>query len=214
MKLLSFYSIFTFAFLALFQLSAFAQVSNDSCTTALLIPDVLSDQAFVCVESTTLTAQPESFNNSCSIGDFPTVWFLVQTDGNAALMNIHVTTDDFESPTISLYWGIPDCSDLQQVSLTQSNLPCIMGSNGKAEALGSDVGANQNYYIAISGINTVGGEIELCVSTVSVASLCVLDRDIEITGRSSGGPLTGPFFPGETVSICMNVNSYTASNNG
>ena len=46
------------------------------------------------------------------------------------------------------------------------------------------------------------------------ASLCVVDRDIEIVSRSSGGPLEGPFFPGETVSICMNVNSYTAAVNG
>lgn len=214
MKIFSLYTILTFFFFAVFQQSTYAQVSNDSCTTAMVIPDVYSDQAFVCVESTTLNALPESYGNNCFINDFPTVWFLVQTDGNAALMNIQVTTDDFESPTISLFLGLPDCSDLQLVSLTQSNLPCVVGSNGEAEALGTDVGGSTNYYIAVSGINTAGGDIEVCVNTISPASICVIDRNIEITSRSSGGPLEGPFFPGETVGICMNVNSFSAAGNG
>ena len=214
MKKLSLYSFLTFVFITVSHHFAMSQVSNDSCTTAFLIPDVLSDQAFVCVESTTLNAQPESINNACSIGNFPTVWFHVPTDGNATLMNIQVTTSDFEAPTITLFLGLPDCSNLQLVGLTQSNLPCIVGSNGEAEALGSDVGANANYYIAVSGINTVGGEIEICVNTVSAASICVIDREIVITSRSSGGPLEGPFFPGETVGVCMNVNSFSAAGNG
>src|SRR5688572_9884909 len=113
MKIFTLYAIVITAVFTLFYHDTTAQVSNDSCTTALLIPDVQSDQAFVCVESTTLNAQPESINNSCSIGNFPTVWLHVQTDGNAALMNIQVTTDDFEAPTISLFLGLPDCSNLQ-----------------------------------------------------------------------------------------------------
>ena len=46
------------------------------------------------------------------------------------------------------------------------------------------------------------------------AFVCVLDRNIEIIARSTGGPLEGPFEPNEKVSICMNVNEYTAANNG
>ncbi|MDZ4748703.1 MAG: gliding motility-associated C-terminal domain-containing protein [Saprospiraceae bacterium] len=187
---------------------------NDLCTEAELIPNVLSDMAFVCVPGCNLFADPELFNNGCEIGTFSTVWFQVNTDGLASLMNIQVQSQDFTAPTITLFHQITDCTDLEIVPLTGSNLPCVVGSNNEAEAFGSDVGANAIYFIAISSFNSVGGEFELCVNTISSASNCVTSRDIEITSRSSGGPLEGPFFPGETVGVCMNVNSYTAANNG
>ncbi len=187
---------------------------NDICAEATPILDVMSDMAFVCMDGCNLFADPETFNNSCGIGDFPTVWFQVNTDGAATLMNIQVTSDDFSAPTISLFWQTTDCDALTPVPLTTSNLPCVVGSNGEAEAFGSDVGASSIYYIAVSSLNNVGGNFEICVNTISSASNCVTARDIEITGRSANGPLEGPFFPGETVSICMNVDSYTAANNG
>ncbi len=187
---------------------------NDICAEATPIPDVMSDMAFVCIDGCNLFADPELFNNSCGVGNFPTVWFQVQTDGAATLMNIQVNSDDFDAPTISLFWQTTDCDALTPVPLTTSNLPCVVGSNGEAEAFGSDVGASSIYYIAVSSLNNVGGDFSICVNTISSASNCVTSRDIEITGRSSNGPLEGPFFPGETVSICMNVDSYTAANNG
>lgn len=188
--------------------------TNDICPEATLIPNVISDQAFVCVDGCNLFADPETFNNGCAIGQFSTVWFQVPTDGSATLMNIQVTSDDFDAPTISLFQQVTDCTDLQPIGLTQSNLACIVGSNGEAEALATDVGSSEIYYIAVSSLNSVGGNFEICVNTISVASACVIDRNIEITARSFGGPLEGPFLPGEVISVCMNVNSYTAIGNG
>ena len=187
---------------------------NDMCTEAEVIPNVMSDEAFVCVPGCNLFADPEPFNNACNIGVFSTVWYQVFTDGNATLMNIQVQSDVFDAPTITLFQQLTDCNDLVQIPLTTSNLPCVVGSNGEAEAFGTDIGASTIYYIAVSSLNNIGGEFELCVNTISSASNCVTARDIEITGRSSNGPLEGPFFPGETVSICMNVDAYTAANNG
>ncbi len=188
--------------------------TNDDCAQATIINNVMSDQPFVCVDGCNLFADPETVNNACGIGDFSTVWFEVMTDGAATLMNIDVQSTDFSAPTITLFHQITDCSNLQNVGLTQSNLSCITGSNGEAEALGSNVGANEIYYIAVSSLNSVGGNFTICVNTISQASACVTSSEIVITARSAGGPLTGPFFPGETVSICMNVNSYTAAGNG
>lgn len=187
--------------------------TNDICEEATVIPDVQSDMPFVCMMGCNLYADPESINNACGIGDFSTVWFQVTTDGLASLMNIQVQSNEFAAPTISLFQLVTDCSDLNPVGLTQSNLSCIVGGNGEAEAFASNVGANQVYYIAVSSLNNVGGNFEICVNTISAASACVTSREILITSRSSGGPLTGPFFPGETVGICMNVYSYTAANN-
>jgi gliding motility-associated-like protein len=188
--------------------------TNDNCTDATVINNVVSDQPFVCVDGCNLFADPEGFNNSCGIGDFSTVWYQVFTDNAATLMNIFVNSTEFDAPTISLFLAVNGCANLQPVGLTSSNLACIVGSNGEASALGSSVGANQTYYIAISSLNSVGGNFSICVNTISQASACVTNREIMVTARSNGGPLTGPFLPGETVSICMNVNSYTAAGNG
>jgi len=163
--------------------------TNDDCSVATVIDNVISDAPFVCVPGCNLFADPEDFNNSCAIGDFSTVWFEVMTDDAATLMNIFVNSEEFDAPTISLFQAINGCAQLQPVGLTSSNLECIVGSNGEASALGSDIGANQVYYIAVSSLNNVGGPFEICVNTISQASACVVSRDIEITGRSSGGPL-------------------------
>ena len=188
--------------------------TNDLCTEATVIPNVQSDMPFVCVDGCNLFADPEAFNNACEVGTFPTVWFQVPTDGSATLMNIFVTSTEFDAPTVTLFQQVTDCNSLIQVPMTAGDLPCVVGSNGEAEALGTDVGASSIYYIAVSSLNNVGGEFELCVNTISQASACVTSQNIEITARSAGGPLEGPFFPGETVSVCMNVNSYTAAGNG
>lgn len=187
--------------------------TNDICEEATVINGVVSDQPFVCIEGCNQYADPEEFNNGCEIGNFSTVWFQLNSDNNASLLNINVQSDDFLAPTIQVFQAINGCAELQPIGLTQSNLGCILGSNGEASALGTDIGALNTYYIAISSFNSAGGTFDLCVNTISQATNCVLDAEINIVSRSNGGPLTGPFFPGETVSICMDVNSYTAANN-
>lgn len=201
---LSFFSFFTISK---------SQPVNDICESATEI-EAISDAAFMCTTGTTLNALPEDINNSCGIGDFPTVWFHIQPDGSASLINIHVSSTDFDAPVISLFYENVDCSNLIPIPLTQSNLPCIVGSSGVAEAIASEVGSSESYYIAITSLNSAGGEFELCVNTISVGSACVVNRNIEITSRSGSGPLTGPFLPGETIGVCMNVQSFTAAGNG
>ena len=187
---------------------------NDFCETAILVPGVLSDGPFVCIEGCNLNASPEMFNNDCQIGVFPTVWYQVYTDGLASGMNIVVNSSEIESPVIALFRTPSDCDDLIQVPITQSFFPCLVGSNGMAEALVTEVNSNSIYYIAVSSLNSAGGNFTLCVNTISQGSNCITDRQIVVTDRSDEGSLDGPFNPGETVSICMNVNSYTAANNG
>jgi hypothetical protein len=156
---------------------------------------------------------PEDLNNSCFIGVSPTVWFQVITDANATIMNVQVSSI-FSSPTISIFKPNSNCSNLETVLLTQSYLECIVGSNGEAEAIGTEVLSSQTYYIAVGSVNSIGGQFDICVNTISVASACITDREIEITSRSFGGPLTGPFYPGETIGICMNINSHTGVGTG
>jgi hypothetical protein len=148
------------------------------------------------------------------MGDFPTVWYRVNADANATVLNIEVHSSDFESPVISLFYGNAGCDYLEQVNLTNGNLSCIIGSHGVATAVGTTITSSYTYYIAVSSLISIGGDFEICVSTISKGSYCVISRDLQVVARSNGGPLEGPFAPAETVSICMNINSYTAAGNG
>ena len=187
---------------------------NDICETALPIFGVKSDSTYVCIQGCNLNASPDNIVSNCQMGDYPTVWYQVATDENATILNIEVHSDDFESPVISMFRGIPGCGNLEQVFLSNSNLTCIIGDDGVAKAIGTAIDNNELYYIAISSLISIGGNFEICLSTISSGSVCVLDRNIEITARSNGGPLEGPYDPDEKISICMNVGAYSPRENG
>ncbi|HXR80657.1 MAG TPA: hypothetical protein VN763_07060, partial [Saprospiraceae bacterium] len=130
-------------------------------------------------------------------------------------MNIEIQSDELKAPSFSLFLAMPDCDHLIPVGLTSDFLSCVIGNDGSARAISTEVGAEQTYYLAVSDHDNQEGTFELCVNTLSLSgSNCVTSRNIEITFRSTGGPLEGPFEPGETVSVCFNVNSYTATGNG
>src|SRR5688572_1574483 len=77
--------------------------SNDDCITALNIPGIVSDQAFVCIDGCNMYASPDSVIQACQMGDFPTVWYRLNLDDIAVVMNMEVYSTDFEAPVISLF---------------------------------------------------------------------------------------------------------------
>ncbi|HZV67901.1 MAG TPA: T9SS type A sorting domain-containing protein [Saprospiraceae bacterium] len=186
---------------------------NDICATAMQLPVILPDQPYVCYPGCNLYAAPESFDNPCGTGDFPTVWYQLSFDPEVTVLNIALSSS-FETPAFTLYESSTNCDNIIVKHLTASNLECIEGSNGEAEALGTEVDTGKTYFLAITSVNSIGGDFQLCLNAVSNKSSCVLDRNIEVVARSNPGPLEGPFDPKETISICMNVNSYTAVGNG
>lgn len=188
--------------------------TNDDCSHAIWIGGIVSDQASVCIDGCNMYSSPDTVIESCQMGDFPTVWYVIMSDPLASLINIEVYSSDIEAPMISLFKGTNGCDALEQIQISNSNMSCVIGSDGVAKAIGTPVDADEIYYIAVSSYLSIGGSFQVCVSTISNGSLCVVDRNIEVVARSNGGPIEGPYDPGETVSICMNVNSYTASGNG
>lgn len=188
--------------------------TNDDCLSAIAITNVISDQAFVCIDGCNMYASPDSVIQACQMGDFPTVWYRLNLDDIAVVMNMEVYSTDFEAPVISLFKGTSGCDNLEQVYLSSGNVACVIGSDGVAKAIGTPVDSNTTYYLAISSLLSIGGNFELCISAQSTGFVCVVDRNIEIVARSTGGPLEGPFEPNEKVSICMNVNEFTAALNG
>ncbi len=187
---------------------------NDVCSTAFLIDGIETDSSFVCMTGCNLNAAPDPSVAGCLMGDFPTVWYKVMTGNEAGVLNLEVTSNHFESPSISLFKGNGDCSQLVQVPLSNGNMSCAIGSFGVVQAIGTSVTPSSTYYIAVSSYLSIGGDFNICASTTKSGSVCVVDRDLEVTARSNGGPLEGPFAPGEKVSFCLNVNQFTAANNG
>jgi hypothetical protein len=168
----------------------------------------------MCLDGCVDEAMPEVNLLDCGMGDYPTVWYKVYTDDIAKRVNIHVRSPNMLRPVISLFQLNPDCSSLFLVPQTPSYLTCVEGSDGIARSMGTEITENSTYVIAITSLGSTMGSFELCVNTLSTGSTCVVESDIEITARSADGPLTGPFVPGETVSICFNVRNYTAAGNG
>jgi|WetSurMetagenome_2_1015567.scaffolds.fasta_scaffold44455_1 hypothetical protein len=187
---------------------------NDDCEHAIDIPNVVSGQGYVCVQGCNLFASPEAMDNSCQIGIYPTVWYKLSLDSIADVLNILVSSTEFDQPVISLFKSSNGCNQLDPINYVNGNMSCAIGSNGQVEALGNQVSYNYTYYIAVSSFNSIGGNFDICVSTNSQSSICVIDRNITVVARSNAGPLEGPFDPKEKVSICMNVNQYTSAGNG
>ena len=161
---------------------------NDECVNATLIANVISDESFVCVQGCNEYSAPDPIVSGCLMGDFPTVWYVVNVDSSATIMNIEVHSTEFEAPSISLFKSSTGCTGLEQVNMSNGNLSCIIGAQGVAKGIGTYVTGNTTYYIAVSSVYSIGGDFEICVSTISDGSYCVLDRGIEVISRSNGGP--------------------------
>lgn len=187
---------------------------NDDCINAIFIPEVYSDEGFVFIDGCNLYASPDSIFEECQMGDYPTVWYRMTTDEVAIVMNIEVYSLDFESPIISMFKSNGGCSSLEPIYLTEDNMTCVIGTDGMAKVVGLPVESSTDYFIAVSSLLSIGGNFWLGINTQSIGFTCVTDRNVEIVARSNGGPLEGPFDPNETVSFCLNVNSFSGSGNG
>lgn len=212
-----FYPIFQYILTGLFISVSFLYAEgsdtcliNDHCIDAILIQNVLSDESYVCVDGCNEYASPDPLVTGCQMGDFPTVWYEINVDSAATILNIEVHSEDFMAPSISLFKAINDCDSVEQVYLTNGNMVCVIGSQGVAKAIGTYITGLTKYYIAVSSVLSIGGDFELCVSTISDGSYCVLDRDFQLVSRSDGGPLEGPFNPAEKIRICVNINQYSS----
>jgi|GEM_PF-1042938 len=167
---------------------------------------------FTCIGGCNVFADEIEVNVNCLGTNDPVVWYTFGTDGNASVANITVTSGDFDAPAFQLFLSL-DGTCGSMVPWATGN-DCTTGSGGEASITSVDVGGGEVYFLAVGGVNTVGGDFELCISILENLTACTLNADVTVEGRSNNGPLEGPFFPGEVVSICMNVNTYTPVGNG
>src|SRR5687767_2942371 len=127
---------------------------NYDCNNAIIFQNVESDGPSICINGCNELASPESMETNCGLQDFPTVWYEINVDDDATILNIEVSSLAFDAPTITLYESISGCDEIETVGLTNSNLLCIVGSGGVAKAIGTQVTNSTKYFIAISSLNS------------------------------------------------------------
>jgi len=171
---------------------------KDGCEGADVCEDITSalepitDGGFACVSSCN--------NYNCSEGgdcdaNGASVWFQVNTDGQATSMVIDITAPF--TPLITYYTGA-DCSSL---ALQPSLAPCFQGTTATVGA-----GANQSYWIKIEAANGEDlGDFDLCVATFFNTFDCYESEITSITRPEyPTADVNGPYCPGETVNFCFN----------
>ncbi len=204
--------------LVMLGLNMYAQdpcLEHDDCIDAFDFGTIPTDDWSLRQWGCNLYASPDTLISSCLMGDYPTVWYKFKTDGSANLLTVILRSGDFNMPVISVFKSENEnCTDLEQVLLTNSNLPCVIGSHGRVQVIGTSIEAGTTYYLAVSSYQSIGGWFNFRLGAFSDGLYCVEDRSIQIIERENGGPLEGPFDPDETISICFNVNRFSAANNG
>ena len=183
-------------------------ITNDICETAIEISPLVTDSLFSCLPGCNSNANPDAQYPTCGIDAFPTVWYKVTTDSIASRLNIRGKSPDISTPTIALFKLTTDCSQLEQIDLSSSANLCHVGWVGQFQTWRTPVEPNTTYLIAVIATDSPGGDFNICVNTVSNDVTCLVLGDVELTARSSGKDLQEPLLAGESVSVCMNVESY------
>ena len=153
-------------------------------------------------------ACPDSIGGGCDFTQNPTVWFQVNTDGNAMQLYTQVTTNGSWTPMWSVWHPEPDCDNLVNIGYS----PCS-NQSAPLDLLIVPVGKDDTYYISITaypnGKPIDDSDFNIC--TLSLPFDCEPNESLifEVTARenteleSDRPPFFGPFCPGEKVSVHM-----------
>lgn len=195
--------------------SAVALGELDSKDPLCLFQD--TEDPFLCISGCTEGADGAADLGFCLAQGNPAVWYTFNTGVEAAILNIHIRSEEIERPVIQLYRqlnGTP-CDFGNPEPLANTALVCLEGSGGKLLANATPIWPETDYTLVISSNDAEGGAFEMCLNAVrSTSTNCVTSTDILVTDRQFPGPTEGPFFPGEEIEICMQVNNFQVSTAG
>ncbi len=179
-----------------------AQVANDMCQTAEPLPELFPNIQ-ECISGTTNGAVGElpylnqGYCNGGAIAPNPSsdVWYSFTAVGNRLYIDF---TSDLAGAVLSFYEG--DCANLIGRDCVASE------AGGDISYEFSPVDPGTTYYIQISGNSTVDvGDFNLCLINEEVTeNICINNQSIYLDPL----PDFGTYGPGQTVSICVNVEGY------
>jgi gliding motility-associated-like protein len=181
-------------------------VDNDDCVDAALLTLNAPGGAAACITDCNNGANPgiDFVGNGCEDSPNPTVWYEFTTAGNAASIDVVLTSPNLSDPEFTIYVG-NTCGPW-------TVLECIEGTGGSASSLAIPVSANQTYVIAVSDVTGDEGFFDLCITQNQDNSSCNTNDALTVTATSMGSPLAGPYQPGEQVTFCYSVTDFVQFN--
>ncbi len=181
-------------------------VDNETCGTATTITLPASGGGQACVtDCNTGASNGLTFTGGgCEDQPNPVSWFSFTTDSQAASVTIDLSSTDLNDPEFTVFLG-----NACTTPWTITN--CTEGASGNANAT-FNVSINQTYMVAVSDQNGATGDYTLCIEQTPDNSSCNTNNNFVVTATSLGSPLTGPYRPGEDVTICYNVINYQQVN--
>lgn len=180
-------------------------VDNQECVDAAPIALNGAGNAASCVTDCNTAATPGlDFTGpaACSEMPNPTVWYTFTTSAGTASLDIDLTSSDLSDPEFAVFTNANCIGPWVTVE-------CNEGSGGSANSTTVGVAANTTYVIAISDASGDVGNFDLCITENPDNSACNTDNTLAVTATSMGSPFGGPFMPGEIVSFCYTINTFT-----
>ncbi len=203
-----------FLIFSVLTISVFAQPANDNCSGAqslglLAAPGPcgsgVQSGAKTTISGTNVNATPESpyvTLTGCSMASpANSVWYSFTVPATGSGVNIAITGATFSNPNIALWSGT--CGAL-------SGVGCIVGSAGAATLnIGAGMISTTTYYIQVSGNTGESGTFTMAVNSFHDCSNCLGAAHFTSISPS---PTNGTYLPGQTVSFCFHVDSWTNVN--
>ena len=125
------------------------------------------------------------------------VWFRVDSDEFATLLNFEISNNDFEPLiSVSTTGATVNCTDVDRLVICQ---PFVDG------VLELDAAPDNVYYIEISSADGSVGTFDFCVSALSAPISCAETSLTMARPENPGADPNGPYCPGETVRFCYEI---------
>lgn len=192
--------------LLLIHLNLFSQVctNNEDCLFPQIINNTLGSQTCVNDCNTgALPSGPDFLGNNCYDYLNATAWYQITTNNAAASIDVVLTSAALTNPYFTVF-TTTDCINFTIINCTQ-------GAAGNATNTVSILGGT-TYLIAVSDLNGLQGNFDLCVTQNVDNSACNTNNSLTVTNTSLGSPLTGPFQPSEVVTFCYNITDWQQIN--
>jgi gliding motility-associated-like protein len=189
--------------LSFFQIKAQSCIDNEDCLAPQIVALYTGVRNCIADCNTGASAGPDFTGNNCY--DFPnaTVWYRITTGATDATLRVELTSATMTTPYFTVF-TTTNC-------LTFTSINCTRGTAGSATNTVSII-PNTTYLIAISDVNGLQGNFNLCLTLGVDNSSCNTNNQLRVTNTSMGSPLTGPFLPGELVTFCYSITDFTQVN--
>ena len=89
----------------------------------------------------------------------------------------------------------------------------MLSLNGKINVVAKEI-AFQGYYMAITVMDAHGGDFSICTNFSSQSVECVRTKSLTVSRLENVEVPQRPFSTGQLVNVSMDVNSFSAVNNG